>query len=112
MIETIDHGQLVGLAVKQKGKPAVYIHNGLDYETPDEVLVWDSINQEVSEFVGNDDKARLNIMSSLICSDLFFFDTVEEQERFYRIFETPRVYASAVYAATYDANGNHMTENT
>ena len=99
------------LAVKQVGKPAVYVSNGLEYDTPNDEEIWKFVMSEVKAIYGETDEFYA-IISGLVGGSLFFFDTEEEQYRFYRIFEQPLTDSSAVYACTYGADGQCQTENT
>lgn len=103
--------EIQSLAVKQVGKPAVYVGNGLEYDTPQDDEIWKFIVSEVKTIYGGSDKFY-DIMSGLVGGSMFFFDTEEEQHRFYRIFEQPLTDSSAVYACTYGSDGQCQTENT
>ena len=103
--------EIQSLAVKQMGKPAVYVGNGLEYNKPQDDEIWKFIMSEVKAIYGETDKFY-DIMSGLVSGSMFFFDTEEEQYSFYRIFEQPLTDSSAVYACTYGADGQCQTENT
>ena len=103
--------EIQSLAVKQAGKPAVYVGNGLEYNKPQDDEIWKFIMSEVKIIYGETDEFY-NIMSGLVGGSMFFFDTEEEQYRFYRIFEHPLTDNSAVYACAYTPDGQCQTENT
>ena len=97
------------LAVKQVGKWAVYISNGLDVITPEEIAIWDYVHREIRLLYAlNSDL----IMGDLIESGLFFFETESEMDRFFQIFSSPLTDSSAIYACTYNPSGECLDENT
>lgn len=100
------------LAVKQIGKPAVYVSNGLEYDKPNDDQIWKFVLYEMKSIYGEDTNEFYDVLSGLINGGLFFFDSEEEQYRFYRVFEQPLTDSSAVYACTYASNGECETENT
>jgi len=101
------------LAVRQMAQPAVYVSNGLDFERPEDNAIWRFITGELRAIYGRTSEFY-DITGELTGhkGSLFFFDTVEEQQRFYKIFEQPLTASSAVYACTYTADGECQTENT
>jgi len=101
------------LAVKQVAQPAVYVCNGLDFERPEDDAIWRFITGELRAVYGRSTEFY-DITAELTGhkGSLFFFDTIEEQQRFYTIFEQPLTDSSAVYACTYTADGECQTENT
>lgn len=111
---------VLGLATKQIGKPSVYINNGLEYNTPEDETIWFFIQSELASLYGVDAKTCtyrecpefFDIRSNLIQGGLFFFESEEEQYKFYKIFEQPLTDSSAVYACTFNKNGECETENT
>lgn len=103
--------EIQSLAVKQMGKPAVYIDNGLEYNKPQDDEIWKFIISEVKAIYDETDKFY-DIMSGLVGGSMFFFDTEEDQYRFYRIFEQPLTDSSDVYACIYGSDGQCQTENT
>ena len=118
MTETKHTSKIVGydwnkvneLAVKQVGKPAVYISFGLDFGNPKDEEIWKYVTDTLMGMY--DKQTYLNLMGSIINSELIFFDTKEEQYRFYKIFEQPLTDSSALYAVTYSRDGKTETENT
>jgi hypothetical protein len=98
---------VVSLAVRQEGRLAVYVNCGLDY-SPETVTVDEAIYEFIStEFVKLYPEQYYSMHDCL-----YFFDTEDEQMKFYNIFTQPLTDSSAVYAATYDESGNCQTENT
>lgn len=110
-MKTCQWNEIHSLAVKQMGKPAVYVGNGLDYTTPIDDEIWLFVQSEVKAIYGETNEFY-DIMSALVGGSMFFFDTREEQYRFYRIFEQPLTDSSAIYACTYAPDGTCQTENT
>lgn len=112
--------QILELATKQIGKPSVYISNGLEFITPKDESIWRFVQDEVQKLHGieyNGDVSVLtvdyrNTMSNILQGGLFFFETEEEQYKFYKIFEQELTDSSAIYACTFDRNGKCKTENT
>ena len=101
--------EVIKLAVKQIGKRAVYVSNDLSYDSPQDDKIWQFVIDEIkAKFPDN----AYNLLSGVTNSGLFFFDTEEEQYKFYDIFEQPLTDSSAIYASTYDADGECETENT
>jgi len=49
---------------------------------------------------------------NIIHGGLFFFKTDASRDKFFKVFNEKPIYGSAVYASTYDKNGNCLTENT
>ena len=104
--------EINSLAVKSVGKHAVYVSNGLEYEDTKDDEIWTFVCNEMKSIYGKDTSDFNSIMSNLISGGLFFFNTEEEQRRFYRVFEQPLTDSSAIYACTYGPNGECCTENT
>lgn len=107
--EYSDWNSINSLAVAQKGKPAVYINNGLSYHDTDS-YIWEYVMEFLKSKIDEDE--YLNSLSDLINGGLFFFDTMEEAQEFFNVFNQNVVYASAIYAQLYDATGMGLTENT
>lgn len=107
--EYVDWNSTNSLAVAQKGKSAVYIHNGLLFDDIDS-HIWEYVMESLKSKIDEDE--FLNSLSSLIHGGLFFFDTMEEAQEFFNIFNQNVVYASPIYAQLYDSNGMGLTENT
>lgn len=110
-MKTYSWHEIISLAVKQIGKPAVYISNGLEYDNPKDDEIWKFVQSEVKAIYGETNEFY-NVMAGLVSSSMLVFDSEEEQYRFYRIFEQPLTYSSAVYACTYSPDGQCQTENT
>jgi hypothetical protein len=104
-----DWNSINSLAVAQKGKPAVYINNGLSFDDNDS-HIWECVMESLKPKM--DKNEFLNLLSDLIHGGLFFFDTMEEAQEFLNIFNQNVVYASPIYAQLYDATGMGLTENT
>lgn len=99
---------IISLAVQHTNKFAVYVNNGLIFEGNDAEIWAEVMNRVKAKYP----EFYIEIMSSLIGSGLFFFDTEDEMWQFFDIFNDDIVYASAIFAMAYDANGNGITENT
>lgn len=104
--------ETMNAAVKQVGKPAVYVNNGLEFDDPKDKAIWQFVRNEIKDIFGDETDEYFKVMGNLGNSALFFFDSEQEQERFYSIFEKELTYSSAIYACTYDKNGECQTENT
>jgi hypothetical protein len=101
------------LAVRQVGKPAVYVSNGLDYcDEPQDEKIWDFVAAEMADIYGIATNEYYGVMAGLVSGGMFFFDSEKEQNRFYRVFEQPLTDSSAIYSCTYSADGVCKTENT
>lgn len=96
------------LAVKQVGRWAVYVSNGLELATPKENAIWEFVLAEIKKLYPDD----VNMLCNLVQSGLFFFDTEAEMEAFYSIFDAPLTDSSAIFACTYEPSGECLTENT
>jgi hypothetical protein len=108
-MERHDWLDIIGIAVKAKGKRAVYLNNDLKY-TDDEKAIWEFVVSKIKEIYPED---GLSIISDIICdTKLFLFDTEEEQYKFYRIFEHELTYASPIFAMTLDEKGCAEASNT
>lgn len=103
-VEYADWHQTNSLAVAQKSKPAVYINNGLNYDGED-THIWLVVIDMLHEKMSND-------FYNIIHGGLFFFNTMEEAEEFFNVFNQKPVYASPIFAVLYDATGECLTENT
>ena len=103
---------ILSLAVQQMNKPAVYVSNGMQYDTPHDDEVWKFVHSQVRNIYGDNTPQYFEIMAGLIDSSLFFFETEAEQQKFYTIFDQPLTDSSAIYACTYSANGECESENT
>ena len=111
-MESFAWHNIVGMAVAHKGKPAVYVSNGLEYDKPEDDEIWKFVMDQCKIIFGETTDEFYSTMTHMIGGGLFFFDTKEEQYAFYRIFEQPLTDSSAIYACTYDASGVCQTENT
>ena len=111
-MKVLNWSETVGLAVKQMGKPAVYVGNGLEYDSPKDNEIWNFVIAEMKSICGGETEDFYTAMLNLVSSGLFFFDNEEEQYRFYKIFEQPLTDSSAIYACTYNSDGTCEKENT
>jgi hypothetical protein len=102
----------IELAVQQVGKPAVHVSNRLSYDTPEDDEIWDFVVAQMRAIYGDKTPQFYDVMSSLVPGGLFFFENEEEQYRFYKVFEQPLPYSSAIYACTVSRDGKIETENT
>lgn len=98
------------LAVKQVGKPAVYVSFGLDLESPEGDAIWKFVTAYLKNMY--DSQTRWNLEVAILNSELIFFENEEEQYRFYKIFEQPLTDSSPLYAIAYSKDGVTETENT
>ena len=111
-MESFAWHNIVGMAVAHKGKPAVYVNNGLDFDKSEDETIWEFVVEQCKAMFGDKTDEFHSVIVNMIGGGLFFFDTEEEQFAFYRIFEHPLTDSSAIYACTYDASGVCQTENT
>ena len=112
MIDFVQDSDIYKLAVKQVGKPAVYVSHGLEMNNELDERIWSFVKESMQK-IYKDDPDKLNeIILGLICGGLFFFETENEQNEFYHVFEQPLTDSSAIYACTYNQNGECLTENT
>jgi hypothetical protein len=95
------------LAVRQQGQWAVYINNGLEFDTDQDQAIWNFVLDNTSS-----QGWPVQDRSLLLLGGLFFFDTELQATDFYRIFEQPLTDSSAIYACLYDSQGACLTENT
>lgn len=110
----VQWSDITSLAVKQMGKRAVYIANHLTYSTPAsavDIAIWNFVVETVRAKYATTELQN-SIIGNLISGGLFFFENEKEQYEFYRIFESDPVYASGLYALTFDEFGEFETENT
>lgn len=112
MMKICNWTDTIELAVQQVGKPAVHVSNGLSYDTPDDDEIWKFVQKKMKAIYGNKTKEFYNVMNSLVFGGLFFFETEEEQQRFYTVFERRLTRSSAIYACTVSRDGKIETENT
>jgi len=112
-MKVCDWTTINSLAVKQMAQPAVYVANKLDLNRNEDCKIWNFILEELAAIYGRT-REYYDIMADMTgpTGSLFFFDTTEEQQRFYTIFEQPLTESSAVFACTYTADGEAQTENT
>ena len=117
-MKTLQWHEVLSLAVKQSGKWAVYVSNGLD-DTPEDDKIWEFIRESFAKmysttrnhenkFHSENDEAHM----SMLCSGLVLFDTEEEMLMFYDVFEQPLTDSSGVFACTFGPDGECLTENT
>ena len=111
-MKVLGWSEINSLAVKQIGKPAVYVSNVLEYDTPKDDEIWKFVMAEIKSICGDETDEFYTVIASLVCGGLFFFDSEEEQDRFYKIFEQPLTDSSAIYACTYNSLGECERENT
>jgi len=104
--------ETVKLAVKQKNMPAVYVTNGLEYETSEDTDIWNFVMESMKEMFGEKTNEYYEVMTNMVYGGLFFFDTFEQAEQFYRIFDQPLTDSSKIYACLFDNTGKCLNENT
>lgn len=112
MINFFQNSDIYKLAVKQVGKPAVFVSNGLEMNNELHDRVWHFVQESMHKIYGNDPNKFVQIIFGLTVSGLFFFETEQEQDEFYHVFEQPLTDSSSIYACTYNKNGECLTENT
>lgn len=112
MTNFVQHSDIYKLAVKQVGKPAVLVSNGLEMNNELDDRIWSFVKESMQQIYGNDPDKLHQIIFGLAVSGLFFFETQEEQYKFYNVFCEPLTDSSSIYACTYDQNGDCLTENT
>lgn len=100
------------LAVAYVGKPAVYVSSSGSDDPAEETKVFDFIRSSLNNLYGDGSHETIDYMMAIINGSLIFFDTEEEQNKFYRIFDAEITDSSFVYACTYDKTGQCLTENT
>ena len=111
-MKALQWNEIVSMAVAHAGKPAVWVNNGLEYEDSSDAVIWKFVMDQVRKLYGNSTEEFYSIMNSLVYGGLFLFDTVDEQQRFYSIFDQPLTNSNAVYACTYNSDGVCENENT
>ena len=112
--------EIVKLAVKHIGKRAVYLSNGLEYQTKEEDVIWTFVQLELRKLYGISEDtpasqypvAYLNTIVNVLHSGIFFFESEKEQYKFFDIFNQEPVYASAIFACVYNEHGECEMENT
>lgn len=112
MTNFVQHSDIYKLAVKQVGKPAVLVSNGLEMNNELDDRIWSFVKESMQQIYGNDPNKLNDVMFGLIVGGLFFFETELEQDEFYHVFEQPLTDSSSIYACTYNKNGECLTENT
>jgi hypothetical protein len=112
--EVFDWIEVASLAVKAVGKPAVYVANHVDWDEEEDSGVEIFLLNLVDSTYNDPEEVKLRNELRLLVSTggLVFFDTKEEQYRFYKLFEEGVVESSCVYACTVDETGKCLTENT
>lgn len=111
-MDFLQHSDIYKLAVKQVGKPAVFVSNGLEMKDELDDRIWSFVKESMQKIYGNDPDKLEKIIFGLVVGGLFFFETKEEQYKFYNVFCEPLTDSSSIYACTYYQNGECMTENT
>jgi hypothetical protein len=96
--------KLFELAVKSINKPAVYVSNELHYTSDTENTIWSSVIEEARKMYGTKTNEYHDILSGLVNSDVFFFDTEEEQQKFLNVFANVTE-GSGIYLTAYSADG-------
>lgn len=109
MIKHYSWNDINSLAVKQIGKYCCYVSNNLNYDDED-IHILDFITSEIKKLDLNDE--QIQYLLSNLGDGLFSFNSEEEMEKFYSIFTQELTDSSAVYACTYDKDGQCLTENT
>jgi len=117
-MKTLQWHDVLSLAVKQSGKWAVYVSNGLG-DTPEDDKVWDFIRESFQALYSTTRNAENKYHSendeahfAVVVSGLVLFDTEEQMEEFYNVFAQPLTDSSGVYACTFGPDGECLTENT
>ena len=101
-IEFIDWVETNQLAVSNKCKFACYVRGeGDEFK----ILV-----KEVKERYPLAEHHVL--IGAIVVGGIFFFDTVDELDKFYDMFMVDGLYGSGIYACTYSPDGQMITENT
>lgn len=111
-MKTLQWHEICAAATAHIGKPSVYVNNGLEYKDKEDDVIFTFVRDSMVEIYGHNTSEYYEVMTHLVVGGLFFFETEEEQYRFYRVFEQPLTDSSAIYACTYNANGECQTENT
>ena len=102
-MKIFDNHKLIELGMKSVGLPSVYVNNHLDFTNDEDSAVWAYICSKIKD---------ADVLSSLITSGVFFFDTIDEAHKFYKVFSDQQVYSSGLYATLNDHNGICLDENT
>ena len=109
-MEILEKDDIISLAVKTKNKWAVYVANYLVFDYDYDTVAWDYIRDKCIELYPHNNG---NIIVSLISGGLFFFDNETEMDEFFEIFNVRDItYAGGMDAATYNPDGECLTENT
>ena len=108
-MKTLNWSEINELAVKNSGKFGVYVSFGIDFSDSEDDKIWDFLSKEIKKKYT---KEFYFIISSIINSDLFLFDSEEECNDFFSMFNKKPVYSSGIYAGTYCPVRGAMDENT
>ncbi len=105
---------VTSLAVKAVGKRAVYIENHTDWDKEEERGIEIFLFNLVENTYKDPKEVKLKHELRLLVSfgGLVFFNTKEDQYRFYNLFEKGAIDSSYIYACTFDETGKCLTENT
>jgi len=107
-MNTIDWTDINSFAVRHLQKWAAYVSIG---EPSDETLSF--VQDQMTKLYGPGDAQRFNDISTLIFTGgMVLFDTEQEMDEFFNIFNQELTYKRGYYVCTYDPNGNCLTENT
>jgi hypothetical protein len=98
------------LAIAHVGKPAVHVSNFLGDTDKDEEI-WQYVVDQINSMYPVEAVAR-DYMVGCLHGGLFFFDTMEEARKFYKIFESDLTDSSNIYVSLYAETGKCLTENS
>ena len=98
----LDWRDINSLAVGNTNRPAVFI----DSSAHATVEVWEHISSKYIEYFPNNTTDLYGVLHG----GLFLFDSNEEAELLYSIFDD-KICADTVYSALYDTSGNLIKEN-
>ena len=99
----IDQGAIMSRVIQYTGLPAVSVTNTLDVSHASDWSIWRNFCEQVPD---------LDTRSKVLHGGVFFFDSDEEAQEFFELFNKYPVYASGLYAVLYDSSGSVITENT
>lgn len=111
-MKTMNWSEVLSAAVAKTGKPAVWVNNELEYTLEKDTKIWHFVMDSMKTLYGDETTVYFNVIRDLVYGGLFVFDSEEDRDSFYRVFEQPLTDSSAIYACTFDNTGKVLTENT
>ena len=98
----IDQGAIMSRVIQYTGLPAVSVTNTLDVPLRYVMSIWRNFCEQVPD---------LDTRSKVLHGGVFFFDSDEEAQEFFELFNSrPPTGSAGLYAVLYDSSGSVIAD--